>query len=499
MYAVNVERRVVFCNAALAEWLGLEPEQIVGRIVEYHSEGAGTRDGRDEANTPLADLCPPPKALRGVSCTGTIACMARDGRLVHRQAEFVPLANSAVTRPDDDAKKPISADGNGVLVLLSESDLSPQRLAAELSDEPTADELHRTIRQFRRAEAAHYRIDSLLGQSAAMRKVRAQLLAAAESSSNALLHGPRGSGRKQVARAIHYHANEDLSAKLVAVDCELLNDDLLRRALDSLGAANTTSRERTTLLLENLESLSSAHQSLLLSAVRENQLTARILATYSGQLNYINETSPITLVQQSGYSNATADGESIARAAVDPDLLNEISTITIRIPSLVQRLEDLPLLAQCFLEACNRGSAKQVGSIRPEALDQLALHSWPGELVELREVIAAAHAACTSTVITPSDLPAVIHHAARAASHARRPPPSPIVLDELLVHIEREAILRAMAQAGGNKSEAAQLLGMTRPRLYRRLVQLGLVQESPFDSAKELPEFIEQDSVEESP
>jgi DNA-binding NtrC family response regulator len=93
-------------------------------------------------------------------------------------------------------------------------------------------------------------------------------------------------------------------------------------------------------------------------------------------------------------------------------------------------------------------------------------------------------------------LPPIIHHAAQAAA---RPPrrAERIVLDELLVTIEKEAIVRAMAQSRGNKTEAAELLGMTRPRLYRRLVQLGLVEEPTF-SELESPEFIEQDPTKDA-
>jgi DNA-binding NtrC family response regulator len=111
-------------------------------------------------------------------------------------------------------------------------------------------------------------------------------------------------------------------------------------------------------------------------------------------------------------------------------------------------------------------------------------------LDELRGVIAAAHAKCNSHEITSTDLPTVVHHASQAASR-RRVPTERIVLDELLAKIEREAIERALAQADGNKTEAAALLGMTRPRLYRRLIQLGLASEST-DADAPTPEFIEQ-------
>jgi DNA-binding NtrC family response regulator len=90
----------------------------------------------------------------------------------------------------------------------------------------------------------------------------------------------------------------------------------------------------------------------------------------------------------------------------------------------------------------------------------------------------------------------VIHHASQAAARVRRRPER-IVLDQLLADIEKEAISRAMAQSGGNKTEAAELLGMTRPRLYRRLVQLGMISEPPPES-EDQPEFIEQDSSDDA-
>ena len=137
-------------------------------------------------------------------------------------------------------------------------------------------------------------------------------------------------------------------------------------------------------------------------------------------------------------------------------------------------LEDLPVLAQCFLESCNRGSDKQIGSVRREALDLLALYRWPGELDELRSVVTAAHRACSSHEIGPADLPPVIHHAAQAASplakagradRARR----------VARHDRKGSHCTCLGPGRrGNKTEAAELLGMTRPRLYRRLVQLGI-------------------------
>jgi DNA-binding NtrC family response regulator len=492
IYAVDAQRRIVYCNPALATWIDLEPKRIVGRRVEFHSEEPKTDAAIRSESAPLTDLCPPPHALAGNAAAGTISCLARGGRMLHRTAEFVPLGRAEKSQKSRDSQ----ADQQfGVLVLLASDDLSPQELAAEVSHEPTADELHRTIRRFRRGQAQRYSIQSLLGTSATMQKVRAQVEAAAASGANTLIHGHRGSGRSHVALAIHYRNPAGDDATLLPLDCEVLTEDLLERALDKLRPSRTAAVARPTLLLENLERMSAAHQSILLNAIRQSAIDARIIATIDKN-TVPAEPEDDQPTDETGNADQRRESVQQTSTGVDPILINSISTISIRIPRLVDRLEDLPILAQFFLEACNRNSSKQVGGLRPDARDSLALYSWPGELDQLREAMEAAHAACKSHEIAAADLPPMLHHAFRAATHVRRQPER-IVLDELLAKIEKEVIERALAQAGGNKSEAATLLGMTRPRLYRRLVQLGLAgEESDAGETAEAPEFIEQDAAE---
>ncbi len=493
IYAIDAERRIVYCNRALATWIDMEPNRIVGRVVEYHSEPTANEDEvRDDA--PLADLCPPPRTFAGEPSVGTLSCKARGGRLVHRRAEFVPLGATGAEKGGR-KKEQQSAQQFAVLAMLAATDMSAHELATELSGEPAADDLHRTIRRFRRAQASRYSIESLLGNSPAVQKVRAQLAAAAASGANTLICGSRGSGRGHAARAIHYCAASDAGTKLVPIDCELLSDDLLRRILEHLRSSGSEAVQRPTLLLENIERMSASHQSLLASAITEKLLGARIIATSSRHTPCAAGEAENVEANSSTHTDQEGDDTRSVPATLDPGLMNAISTITIHLPPLASRLEDLPVLAQYFLEACNHGSGKQVGSLRSDALELLALYSWPGELNQLREIVAAAHRACTSYEISTADLPTIVHHAHAAASRVRREPER-IVLDELLASIEREAIVRALAQTGGNKSEAAVLLGMTRPRLYRRLVQLGLAGEEGDEALREQPEFIERDPTE---
>jgi DNA-binding NtrC family response regulator len=243
---------------------------------------------------------------------------------------------------------------------------------------------------------------------------------------------------------------------------------------------------KQTLLLENFQFMPSKYQLLLLDLIRQGRLDARIIATTD------LSQPPTDDIDESAESSETRASASDTERA----LLRLISTIDIRIPKLAERLEDLPILAQYFLELSNRASSKQVGSLRPDALDALALYSWPGDVEQLGEMIELAHAACTSHAIAAADLPPIFYQAFQATAR-KRPQLEPIVLDDLLASIEREAITRALSQTGGNKSEAATLLGMTRPRLYRRLVQLGFVSDEIDSSAFiEAPEFIEQDNTE---
>jgi len=163
----------------------------------------------------------------------------------------------------------------------------------------------------------------------------------------------------------------------------------------------------------------------------------------------------------------------IEQATFRHDLACAVSTLVIELPPLIDRLDDLPLLAQLFVEQANRGADRQLEGLTPDALDLLSAYPWPGELEELAEVIRAAHQTARGALIEAGGLPPVLHHAADALRHPR-PTEEPIALDELLGEFERALIVHALSQAKGNKAHATRLLGLTRPRLYRRMVQLEL-------------------------
>ncbi|MEX2170696.1 MAG: sigma 54-interacting transcriptional regulator [Pirellulales bacterium] len=437
---VDANRRVAFANQPLGDWIGLPLDEIIGRLVEYHSEP--TDEDTERRAGILTELCPPPAALAGVRTRGTLSCLSRDGRLRHRRGEFLPLE---------------VAETFAVLAILEPRDLAPEEVAGSLSVVTGADSLHRQLRQLRRDQAKRYSVASLVGESSAMRQIRAQVAAAARSRAHVLISGRRGSGRSHIAKAIHYASSARDSTPLVTLDCQLLNDEQLRRGLDSLRRGESSMVP--TLLLLEIGQLDAIFQNLLAKLLRPRERECQVLAT--------------------------SECDSQEPGPIDGELRALISTMTIEPPPLATRAEDLPLLVQYFLEEANVDSTRQVGSVSQEVIERLALYHWPGEIAELREVIHGAHANCSGHELQVANLPMVVHHAAQAAQFAELPT-EVIELDEFLRGIERELVLRAMEQSQGNKALAARMLGMTRPRLYRRLVQLGLP--SGGDEAENQPE-----------
>ncbi|NLE38668.1 MAG: sigma 54-interacting transcriptional regulator [Pirellulaceae bacterium] len=442
VYVLDEELVIRFLNEPCREWLGEAAESVVGQRCTYRTSPAG-----DESRSrPLAEaLCPPPSVLSGQVATGIVVAPDGHGGWRRRLARFIPIGPCGEAMP-------------AVVTLVEPGDLSPtdEPLAETRPHglepaEPTSDELHERIRRFRRQAAGRYRIDRLLGDSPAMRLARARAELAAAGRANVLVVGPVGSGRRHTAHGIHYASDPPREGTLIPVDCAVLGVELIRSTVHALASNPLGTRAaRSTLLLTDVDCLPGEVHSDVAAAISAKSFRLRVVATAAEPL--------IQLAARGGFSRALA-------ALLSP--------IVIELPPLADRREDIPLLAQLFLEEINAESTKQRGGFSADALDRLDAYHWPGNLDELALVVAQACEKAEGAEVQAADLPSRLRHAAEAAAHPRREEPS-IQLDEFLGRIERELIERALAQAKGNKTKAAVLLGLTRPRLYRRLVQLGL-------------------------
>lgn len=440
---LDEELTIVFLNRAAQEWLGVE-ESLVGRRCAYHSgpQAAGL-------DAVAAGLCPPPQVLSGRSATAIVSRVAEDGRRIERKAKFLPIGF--------DAESVL-----GIIAILDMADQPTTSVGDECCEasttvEPTSSDLHEHIRRFREEAAVRYRADRLIGQGPAMRLARRQVELAAACHDSVLVVGPTGSGREHLAAAIHYgeqqvDASHAVLRTLAPLDCSLLAGDLVEavRAAIAREKLLSDSSATGTLLFHRIDELSIEVQAELAGLLIRKPVSWRLIAT---------ATQPLI--------------ELARRGAFREDLAMALSTIVVELPSLAQRRDDLPLLAQLFLEERNAAGARQIGGFTPAALDLLDGHAWPNNLDELAQVVAESHQRAGGREIDVADLPDRIRLVAQASVHARRPEET-IAVDEYLGRVERELIRRALARAKGNKAKAARLLGLTRPRLYRRMVQLGL-------------------------
>jgi DNA-binding NtrC family response regulator len=438
VYVLDDERRIIFINRAAEQWTGYDQASLLGQECRYHSSAEVTG-----AAAVAAALCPPPESLAGRCVRALVSLPGNEAAGAHapRQVDFVPL-------PDDDRQ----VVGVAAFVLPASACDSRER---DEDDEPTAAELHERIRRYRSEWAGRFSADRLVGDSPAMQQVRNQVALAGQSTASVLLVGPTGSGRQHVARAVHYGRDPQGAGALVPLACPMLGAALLQttlRALGREGGAGESARPAS-LLLVDVERMPPEAQ---------DELALR-LPRFGAPLRVVSTTAqPLEPLAATGRFRA--------------DLAGLLATLTISLPPLAARLQDLPLLAQMFLEDSNAQGTRQLAGFTPEALDALADYAWPGNVDELAEVVLQAHAQAEGPLVAPRDLPKRLHLAAAALRYPRKAEES-IVLEELLARVERELIERAMSQAKGNKTKAARLLGMTRPRLYRRLVQLGLDEE----------------------
>jgi two-component system response regulator HydG len=150
------------------------------------------------------------------------------------------------------------------------------------------------------------------------------------------------------------------------------------------------------------------------------------------------------------------------------DLYYRLNVVGLSVPPLRERPEDIPLLAQSFLETFAERNRKTIKGLTPQAMDRLIRHRWPGNVRELMNVIERAVVLARADYLTEADLRMA---PAEPAAGRGEPPPGSLSLEA----VERASILKALEAAGGNKSEAARRLGITRRTLHKKLKAYGVM------------------------
>jgi transcriptional regulator with PAS, ATPase and Fis domain len=431
LYALDHERRIVFANRALGDWLGINAETLLGQQCNYAA------DGPDDLAALCGALCPPPEAFTSHSFAGEIIRPANsDLPLERRPARFLHF---------------ISSDPKQNLLLVAVLPANHQEQAQPPAG-TSGEQLHAQLIKLRIQLGQRFSLTQLIGESDAILRVREQARLASDSGTRTLLLGPLGSGREHLARTIHYSQPAGSIGLLMPIDCRLVDAEQLQAQLTSLLRGqheHPTERPPAALLLE-VDRLRPAPQQELAGFLQLPRIDLKTISTARVSLDRL-----------------------AAKGRFRPDLAHKLSTLTIRLPALAARRNDIPLLAQHFLEEQNATGGKQLSGFQPAALELLAALPWKKNLDELSRAVSEACARATGPRVTRADFPDWVHLAQHDSAHTPRRE-EPIQLDAFLAEIEKELLQRALRRARGNKSRAAELLGTSRQRLLRRLVQLGL-------------------------
>jgi DNA-binding NtrC family response regulator len=325
----------------------------------------------------------------------------------------------------------------------------------------------RLVREHRHLEKAfieHPRATSMIGRSRKMVEIFKLVGKVARGRTAVLIHGESGTGKELIARAIH-----DNSARaahpFVAVNCSAIPDTLIESELfghvkGSFTGAHAFRRglleesSGGTFFLDEVGDLTPAGQAKLLRVLQE------------GEIRRVGSNESIALDLRVISASRRNLQHLVAAGQFREDLLYRLNTITLTLPPLRERPEDIPLLAEFFLTR-HGGEHQTATSLSPDAMQALIRYPWPGNVRELEHVIERAVALATHSVVSVEDLSSEI----RAAGGSRAS--SGDSLPGTLSALQREHVLKVLESTGGNKERAARLLGISRRTLYRFLDRYG--------------------------
>jgi two-component system response regulator HydG len=332
--------------------------------------------------------------------------------------------------------------------------------------------LDREVKRLRRALADTQRFGELIGSSPAMEQVFDLIARVAESDASVLITGESGTGKELVARSIHQHSRRRES-QFVAVNCAAVPSTLIESELFGhvRGAFTDAKANRPglfvqadggTLFLDEVGELPLEVQPKLLRALQE-----RVVRPVGASEEVPFDARVITA------SNRDLEA-SVEGGTFRGDLLYRIDVVRVELPPLRARGRDVLLLAQQFVDSYAAKDPSRAGTtlqLDRAAAEKLLAYDWPGNVRELENCIERAVALARGANIGLEDLPQKVReHHAKHVVVSTEDPSDVVTLDEL----ERRYIVRVLEMMGGNKTQAAKMLGLDRRTLYRRLARHGL-------------------------
>jgi two-component system response regulator AtoC len=306
-----------------------------------------------------------------------------------------------------------------------------------------------------------YQFKNVIGRTPQMFQVYKTIAKVADTKSTVLLYGERGTGKELIARSIHYNSQRN-NRPFIPVDCASLVETLIESELFGhlrgafTGALSTKKglleeADGGTIFLDEVSNLSLSMQTKLLRFLQEHEIK-RVGGTESIRVDV-----RVIAATNQFLEPVVKDGK------FREDLFDRLNVVSITLPPLRERKEDIPLLANHFLQKFSEENHKNISHISPEALEILIQYSWPGNVRELEHTIERAVILSPYPIILPEDLPRKIFEKTKGAK-------IPFPEESLpLKEIERRYVLKVLQETNGNKKKAAEILGIDRTTLYRIL------------------------------
>jgi two-component system, NtrC family, response regulator AtoC len=312
------------------------------------------------------------------------------------------------------------------------------------------------------------RIEGMVGDTKPMLDVYATVRRVAATRSTVLIQGETGAGKELIARAIH-RLSPRAHRPFVAIDCSALPESLLESELfghvrGAFTGASTDKRglfeaaDGGTCFLDEVAELRPCVQAKLLRVVQEHEVR-RVGGTESGKVD-------VRIIAATNKSLGTL----VSQEKFREDLFYRLSVVTIAVPPLRERREDIPLLANHFLRRFAVANGRTVTEISPPALGLMVGYDWPGNVRELEHVVERAVTLTANAVLRPDDLPP------RLGGDAGEGPTADSSLS--LRGVVTRHVRSVLTQARWNRKLAAQLLGIHRRTLYRLTKRYGIPLES---------------------
>ncbi|MGZ3724742.1 MAG: sigma-54-dependent transcriptional regulator [Pseudobdellovibrio sp.] len=344
--------------------------------------------------------------------------------------------------------------------------------------------LETEVRILKKELVKEYSFQNMIGNSPAMHAIFDMVKRVSQAPTNVLITGESGTGKEVVAKAIHY--NGPLKDKpFVTINCGAIPENLMESEMfghkkgsftgaitDKVGLFEVA--DGGTLFLDEVGELPLTIQVKLLRAIQE-RIIRRVGATDDMKVE----------VRIIAATNRNLE-EMVAKGGFRQDLFYRLNVINIKTPALRERQEDIPLLANHFLQKYNEKLNKTIASISTEAMAILSQYNYPGNVRELENMIERTVALESGSTILPESLPPMVNTSSgrkMASSNEIEIGDSGLDLDKVMGQIEKELLIKAIHSAGGVKKKAAKLLNISfRSMRYRvEKYNLGIVGDDELD------------------